>query len=285
MHYTITERWLDGLHGPMRYWESAPQQGLPVLLIHGYGGLIEHWRRIMRPLAARHSVFGLDLYGFGHSARLREPPSRQIWASQLAEFVSVACPGPVVVVGHSLGGMVAAQFAHDYPQFTRGLVLVSSVGLADPANPHSTGEDPFFRLTGTDGIGEVLIELVRNRWVTRQALLTAYHNKACVTPELVDTFAEPLLRYGARSYLAVTRAFPNLFLDFARGAVTAPSLLIWGEQDHSVPVGMARLFKQQLLPQAEIRTIPATGHCPFDETPGPFLDALLPWLDQLQPAA
>lgn len=283
--YSITERYLDGQHGPMRYWESAPAIGAPLLLIHGYGAMIEHWHAVTRPIATRHTLYALDLYFFGRSAIPAEQPSRRLWAEQVAEFIAAVCPEPAVVVGHSLGGMVACQLAADFPQLVRGLVLVASTGLTDPQDQPSAVDNAAFRVLRTGGVGELLAGMVANPWGARQGLLSAYYRKECVTPELVQRFAEPLQRPGgAWAYLAVTRAFPHLFLDLAPGAISAPTLLIWGEQDRSMPPALAAHFRRTLIPQAAIVIIPESGHCPFDETPHAFLDALLPWVARLTSA-
>jgi pimeloyl-ACP methyl ester carboxylesterase len=279
---SISERYLDGQRGPMRYWESAPAQGLPIVLIHGYGALIEHWRPVMRPIASRHTLYALDLYYFGRSAIPAEPPSRRLWAEQIAELIVEVCAGPAVVVGHSMGGVAACQFAHDFPQLVRGLVLVAPSGKMDPARPPSAFDNAFFELVQAPGLGELVAGLAANSGAARQGLLSAYYRKERVTPELVARFAEPLTRPGgARAYLAVTRAFRRLLIDLEPGSITAPTLLIWGQYDRSLPPSLAEVYKQTLLPQAEIAVIPESGHCPFDETPEEFLDILLPWVDRL----
>lgn len=280
---SITQRWLDGQHGPMRYWESSPAQGLPVLLIHGYGAMIEHWRAVARPIAARHTLYALDLYYFGESAiPSAAAPSRKLWAEQAAELIAAACPGPAMVVGHSMGGMVAAQLAHDFPALVRGLVLVDATGLNDPRNQPGPLDNLIFSFAQADGVGELLAGLVGNRWGARQGLLSAYYRKDRITPELVDQFARPLQRPGGpQAYLAVTRGFQRFFLDIERGSIAAPTLLIWGEHDRSVPPALAEHYRRTLIPQAEIAVIPESGHCPFDETPTEFLDILLPWVDRL----
>ncbi|NJM05783.1 alpha/beta fold hydrolase [Candidatus Gracilibacteria bacterium] len=279
---TIVERWYNGAHGSMRYWASEPAQGAPVLFIHGYGALIEHWRAIMRPVARKHTLYALDLYGFGQSAIPRVPPTRQLWADQVADLITArmdACP---VIVGHSMGGMVAAQVAHDYPDLVRGLVLVDSTGLADPENSPSTLDNTMFSFIQAPLIGEALASIVGNEWGARQGLLAAYYRKERVTPELVALFSAPL-----RVRAAQTRILPSLVLFqflslmFMPGELTLPALLIWGAEDRSVPPALAAYFKRTILPQAEVVIIPQSGHCPFDETPDEFAQALLPWLSAI----
>ena len=280
--YTITERWFAGEYGPTRYWLSEPQQGLPVLLIHGYGALIEHWRPVMRPIARQHTLCAMDLYFFGYSARPNVRPSKELWAAQAAAVIENILPGPAVVVGHSMGGIAAVQLAHDYPQLVKGLVLVNSSGMLNPEQPPSDLDRFFFNMTSAPLVGEMLANVFGNQWGARQGLRSAYYRKERVTNELVELFSKPLRQPGgAASYLAVTRSFNNFILDARPGAISAPSLIIWGEEDRSIPPAIATLFKQRMLPQADIQIIPESGHCPFDETPEAFCDKLLPWMAQL----
>ncbi len=280
--YSITERWINGDHGLIRYWVSEPYQGHPVLLIHGYGGLIEHWRRVMRPIARSHTLYAMDLYNFGYSARVKTNPSKELWADQVAELISQIFPAPAVVVGHSMGGIAAAQLACDYPEMVKGLVLVNSTGLIPPDAESATFNDFFFSMVRTPGVGEMLAGTMGNAWAVRQGLLSAYHRKDFVTSELVDLFSGPLRRNGgALPYLAVTRSFERFVLGIKPGQITAPSLLIWGEQDRAVPPSLAYYFKKQMLPHATVEIIPDSGHCPFDETPDEFCEILLPWLASL----
>lgn len=278
----ISEHYREGEHGRMRYWLSTPTHGRPILFIHGYGGLIEHWRRVLPPLARSHTVAALDLYGFGYSAQPREISGSALWSRQVAAFVRQVLPGPAVVVGHSLGGMVAAQVAHDYPELVQGLVLVNSAGLP-PSREPSAFDRAFFGLVQTSGLGELLAGVFANEWGVRQSLRSAYYREECVTDELVELFSAPLRRRdGIRSYLAVTRALANSYLDISPGAVQVPTLLLWGEHDQSLPPSVAHAFKQRMFPQAEIQIVPESGHCPFDEAADVFSNKLLGWLNRIK---
>ncbi|MCU0490373.1 MAG: alpha/beta fold hydrolase [Chloroflexaceae bacterium] len=279
--YSITERYTEGPYGPVRYWESEPKQGLPVVLVHGYGALIEHWRRVMRPIASVHSLYAIDLYNFGYSARLKVPPSKDIWAQQLASFVEKVIGQPAVIVGHSMGGMAAIQCAANHPQWVKGLVSVCNSGILNPERPPSDLDMFLFQATSAPLVGELIAALAANELAVRQGLNAAYFRKERVTPELVEAFVGPIRRYGTGSYLAVTRSFNNLVLDVPAGRITAPALLIWGAEDRSIPPTIAPLVQQRILPQAPLEIIPQSGHCPFDETPDEFCNILLPWLANL----
>ncbi|NNJ12164.1 alpha/beta fold hydrolase [Chloroflexales bacterium ZM16-3] len=283
--YSVSEHSLAGEFGQTRYWASQPQHGLPVVFIHGYAAMIEHWRRIIRPVAREHTFYALDLYGFGQSARPTGTPTRERWAKQVADFIREVVGGPAVIVGHSMGGVVAVEVARRYPELTRGLVLVNSSGMQMSERPPSQFDMVMMSAIAAPLLGETVAGLFTNPlsvdWSIRQGLMSAYHRKERVTDELVETFSAPLRRYGAASYLAVSRNFQGLIIDAKAGEITAPSLLIWGAEDRSIPPSDAEAIKRRVLPQADLAILPGTGHCPFDETPELFCDALLPWLGRL----
>lgn len=283
LHQRITERWLEGEHGRIRCWLATPQHGIPLLLIHGYGALIEHWRRLFPLLHEYHTPCAFDLYNFGYSARVpvHLTPGKKVWTAQVAQVIEEMFDAPAVVVGHSMGGMVAAQLANDHPELVRGLVLVNSVGLPPDRTP-TAFERTFFGMVRTPGVGEVLAGVMMNPWAVRQGLLSSYYRKERVTPELVEAFSGALRRPGAaQALLAVSRSFNDFLLDFVPGAVQSRTFIIWGEKDRSMPPSLATRFKEALFPEAEIAIIPETGHCPFDENPEAFAAALLPWMERL----
>lgn len=275
--YTITEHTLVGQRGEMRYWQSGPRQGIPVVLVHGYGAMIEHWRRVMRPIAREHTLYALDLYYFGYSARPREAATKEIWTDQIAEFISEVVGEPAIVVGHSIGGVPVSQLAYDYPAMVKGLALVNSTGVGDPNEKASFTDKLFFELIRAPGFGEMMASVIATPNGVRQGLMSAYHRKEMVTEELVNALSGPVIRFGGSSYLAVSRSFDRFSLDIKPGAIQVPALIIWGKEDHSIPVAVAEMIRDAFLPHAEISIIPNSGHCPFDETPQEFCDIFLQW--------
>ena len=283
--HSVSELYLMGEHGQMRYWASQPQHGLPVVFIHGYAAMVDHWKQIVRPVAREYTFYGIDLYGFGSSARPTGTPTRERWAKQVADFIREVVGGPAVVVGHSMGGVVAIEVARRYPELTRGLVLVNSSGMQVTERPPSQFDLMMLGAISAPLLGEAVANLFVNpltvEWSVRQGLLSAYHRKERVTDELVETFCAPLRKHGPASYLAVSRNFQGLIIDAEVGEISAPALLIWGAEDRSIPPSDAEAIKRRALPQAELAILPGTGHCPFDETTELFCEALLPWLANL----
>ncbi len=277
-----SECWLDAPYGRTRYqYTSHPdQQGMPLVLVHGYGGLLDHWRRVLPLLGVEHPIYTLDLYNFGYSAILNgTPPGLRVWAEQVAHLIRSVVRQPAIVIGHSMGGAVSLQLAADHPDTVAALVLVNSIGYPRQ-EPPSIVERSLFGILQLPVVGEVLARGFTTSSGVRTQLRSNYHLRPeLVTPELVETFTGPLRRAGGpEAYLAVTRQFNELVLKIDANAVTQPTLLVWGEADHVLPPTLAELLRDLFVPHAEIRLIPNSGHCCFDETPQEFADAVLPWL-------
>jgi 3-oxoadipate enol-lactonase len=102
----------------------------PVVLLHGLGGDLSVWRDYLDPLAARHRVLACDLRGFGASRRLPESVEIAEHARDVAAEITALDAGPAIVVGHSMGGMVAQQLAVEAPALVRGLVLIDTISGA-----------------------------------------------------------------------------------------------------------------------------------------------------------
>lgn len=278
----MVERWLNGEYGPMRYWVSVPQQGLPVLLIHGYGSLIDYWGPVMPAVAQSSTCYALDLYGFGYSAPLPGTPSRKIWADQVADFIQRVVHRPVIVIGHSLGGVVAAQVVADYPHLARGLVLINSTGLPGTASFYAFHEQIVYRLICMPYLGELLSLVFGGPLGVWRFLIILYYRRDRIRSDIIKMLSGPLKQPGAALFrLRVLRAYEELCLQLKPGDVTVPTLLLWGARDRAFPLWVAHGLRQQMFPHAELTIIPESGHCPFDETPEVFCDILLPWLEKI----
>lgn len=282
VYQRMVERWLNGEYGPMRYWVSVPQHGLPVLLIHGYGSLIDYWGDVMPAVARSSTCYALDLYGFGYSAPLAAAPSRQVWSDQVADFIQRVIHRPVIVIGHSLGGVIAAQVASDYPHLVRGLVLINSTGLPNTSALYAWHERMFFQFICMPYIGEVLSIVFGGPLGVWRFLVVLYYRRDRIRREIISMLSGPLRQPQAGLFrLRVLRAYEELTLQLKPGDVTAPTLLLWGAQDRAFPLWVAHVLRQQMFPQAELAVIPESGHCPFDETPEAFCAILLRWIEEL----
>lgn len=300
----ITEKWLNWTYGKMRYWEHLPtasfdepatasyaeaSKNKPALvMLHGYGGMAEHWRRVMAGLKNRYRLYALDLVGFGYTTKPKGPQvsyGPQFWAQQVAEFIRASQEQQVILVGHSLGGMVSLQLQLSYPQLVSGLVLISPGGL--PKSGNQQNSDSWGRAAGNaiklPGVGEAFAAVfsLPKEWAARKFLEGMYHNKAKITSQLIEQFADPLRQPGAAAaYLAISRASDKFVLDFQPGQLACPTLLVWGEYDRIMPPDKFVPAWTKLLPQAEVYRVADTAHCPMDERPDLFNPRLIQFVEQ-----
>src|SRR6202035_6012694 len=107
----------------------SPGQGAPLLLIHGIGDSSSTWLPVVESLAADHTVIAPDLLGHGLSDKPRADYSIAAYANGMRDLLSVLDIDRVSVIGHSLGGGVAMQFAYQFPQLVERLILVGSGGV------------------------------------------------------------------------------------------------------------------------------------------------------------
>ena len=116
------------VHGHRISYRSGGD-GPTLLLLHGITNSSETWERVAGPLAERFTVLAPDLLGHGESATPRGDYSLGAHASGVRDVLTALDIDRVTVVGHSLGGGIAMQFAYQFPERCERLVLVSSGGL------------------------------------------------------------------------------------------------------------------------------------------------------------
>ena len=113
------------LHGHRVNFNIAGE-GPPIVLIHGVAGRAAQWDETMLLLAERHTVIAPDLLGHGESAKPRGDYSLGAFASGIRDLLVGLDIERTTVVGHSLGGGIALQFAYQFPEYVERMVLVSS---------------------------------------------------------------------------------------------------------------------------------------------------------------
>jgi pimeloyl-ACP methyl ester carboxylesterase len=295
----ITEHYVNWKPGRFRYWQSIPRyesidsqeaklaeesREKPALVfIHGYGAMIEHWREAFAGLRGRYRMYALDLLGFGFSEKLpgsKVKYSAELWARQIRDLLVHKGESKAILLGHSMGGMAAIQFARMYPDKIEGLVLVDSSGLPEQGKLEEEGArqqgrnrfnfgNLLFNAISAPGVGEMMaLAMTSTEWAAKAGLVQAYKDRSKVTPQLVEQFQAPLRTPGAAlSYLAVTRSFADFQLPIKPGDLTLPTLIIWGEFDKSMPPNLMLPKWQKLFPQAEVYLVKDAAHCPQDERP------------------
>lgn len=260
-----------------RFW-SLGEGGTTVVLIHGLGGSAENWMHNIAALAEHHRVYAPDLVGFGRSDKPRASYSLSYLARFVNDFMVTQSIERASLVGLSLGGGVALQFALQFPSKLEKLVLASSAGLGRELTI-------ILRLPTLPLVGEILTRPSRKG--VAQFLRACAYDPGMVTDELVEmSYQITSLPGGQRTYLATLRALANIrgerpavFLPIVNSlsAITAPTLIVWGQQDSILPVAHARIAERG-LPNARLHILDPCGHLPPLERPAKFNALVLKFL-------
>ncbi len=262
-------------------------EGPPVVLIHGITGSSEQWLPVMDPLAESFTVLAPDLLGHGESAKPRGDYSLGAYASGIRDLlVGLEVPA-ATIVGHSLGGGIAMQFAYQFPERCERLVLVSSGGLGAEVNP-------LLRAASLPGSELVLPLLTASRLLAAgTAIGSALGRLGLKTgPDL----AELARGYASLSDPETRAAFIHTLravIDLGGQRVSAtdrlyltarmPSLIVWGSRDQIIPVEHARAA-HEAMPGSRLEVFDGTGHFPQLEHPWRFARLLRDFILDTEPA-
>jgi pimeloyl-ACP methyl ester carboxylesterase len=250
-------------------FEAGRSEGdAPVLvLVHGLGHwATAAWDALAQRFAHTHRIVAFDLPGFGASDKPDVAYTLAYFTDVLAHVAhGFGLDAPFTLVGHSLGGLVAANFAARYPQRLRALALLDPAGfLRTPKIVLLVaGSGPvswlFRNLRPSAGFIESTLDssVYDPRSVSRDVRTRALELSR--DPALTRAFAR--VYAGAMQELLHMRALHRAF-----AAWTGPTLLVWGNQDRYVPVaGLAEA--RRVYPHASVLTIEHCGHCPAIEYP------------------
>ena len=224
-------------------WEEAGV-GPPIVLVHGLAASGSWWRSTLPVLTPEFRVLFVDLAGFG--ACRRQPVRLDRAADTLAAWLRALGLERVTLVGHSRGGYVVADVAVRHPDLVDRLVLVNAAGLPLPqrALPH------FVNLVRSSGRAPL------------QLIPRAMYDTLRAGPIAIARAAHQILAADIEPHLA---------------RITVPTLVVWGDRDPLIPLGMGRRLAAA-LPMARLVVLTGAGHAPMWERQDAFNDTLLTFL-------
>jgi pimeloyl-ACP methyl ester carboxylesterase len=274
------------VHGYRRAYVMAGA-GPALLLVHGIGDSSDTWRPVFDELARYHTVIAPDLLGHGRSEKPRADYTIAGFANGMRDLLAVLGVDRVTVVGHSLGGGVAAQFAYQFPERCERLVLVGSGGVGRTVSP-------LLRFAAVPG-AEVLMPflglppvraLSRSGASLLRVLDTALGRDAveilAVFDALPDTQARRAILRTLRSGVD-WRGQVITMLDRAYLAEGMPTLIVWGRHDAIIPLGHGRLA-HAALPGSRLEIFDEAGHFPHHVDPERFARLVAEFMQSTAPA-
>ncbi|MBD2150195.1 alpha/beta fold hydrolase [Pseudanabaena sp. FACHB-1277] len=269
--------------------DAQPPQP-PILLIHGFGAAIDQWRDNVPALAESHMVYAIDLLGFGGSEKPVTHYSIALWVEQVFQFWQKFIGVPMVIVGNSIGALVAAIAASQHPEMAAGIITISlpDIDAFNAMVPKAL--QPLERAVKAIVAAifvKPLFYLIRQPFVIRWVLKSiVYSDRRRVDAQLVEIIAKPAHdRQAADAFVALNRSLnaPNYSpnLPEALSKLQAPLLILWGKSDRLIPPSEGKRLLQ-FAPEASLIYLENVGHCAHDDAPDQVNQIILDWVAQTQ---
>jgi pimeloyl-ACP methyl ester carboxylesterase len=280
--FPLQEVSLHGHHVGFRIAGEGPL----IVLLHGITSTSDVWLETMARLADRYTVVAPDLLGHGRSAKPRGDYSLGAYASGGRDLLGVLGFERGTVVGHSLGGGIALQFAYQFPEYCERLVLVSSGGLGKEVHL-------LLRAAALPGAELVLPLIVRDWAIGAGSAVAGFLDRFGFNagPDLAEAargYASLADRGAREAFLHTLRAVIDL--DGQRVSATdrlylaqrLPTLLIWGSRDPIIPIEHGRAARER-IPESRLVEIPGAGHWPQLDDPDRFVAELTEFVETTEP--
>jgi pimeloyl-ACP methyl ester carboxylesterase len=276
------------IHGYRRAFRVAGS-GPAILLIHGIGDNSTTWSTVQSKLAQRFTVIAPDLLGHGKSDKPRADYSVAAYANGMRDLLSVLDIERVTVVGHSLGGGVAMQFAYQFPQLVERLILIGAGGVTKDVNiALRIASVPL----GSEALAVLRLPLVLPALQVIGRIGGALFGSTGVGRDIPDVLRiledlpEPTASSAfARTLRAVVdwRGQVVTMLDRCYLTESVPVQLIWGSRDSVIPVAHARMA-HAAMPGSQLEVFEGSGHFPFHDDPDRFVELVEKFIDATEPA-
>lgn len=239
-------------------------KGEPLLLLHGFGAMMEYWYQNISDWAQYYQVIVCDLPGFGYSDPVNMPADIHYYADFIKHFLDALSVPSAYIVAHSLGGAVALRFSECHRAYVKKLVLISSVGFASKL-------DWGFRLLTLPLLGKILLQANRDQFAA--AIRAHVYQPDCLDNGFIDFLYEAQQNPANQQlFLALLRENANLFgikshvlkpiLNHLHLLEGLPMLILWGREDHVLDYNTHAAAAKKALPTIPFITIDCCGHLP-----------------------
>lgn len=247
---------INGLN--IHYLEAGTRENRAIILLQGgFGDAEFHWSRLIPDLSENYYLIAPDLPGFGGTTPLPQMTYAALieWLDTLFDSLSIE---KAVLVGHSIGGLLARLFASVNEERVPTLFLINGGSL--PPKPAPAAKF----LVNTPIIGDLIINnLSRQGIANRKAMDWVFENhedQTILTDEMITTVRNSAPGLAQIMRMQMMSAIPNERIP------NIPTFMLWGENDTIAPISSARKVKRA-IPNTELTPIAETKHAPHIEEP------------------
>jgi len=236
--------------------------GPAVVIVHGVGGHKEDWAGVAAALATHQRVLSIDMLGFGESTKHGDNLSIPVQAQAIVALLDALGIDRADVVGNSVGGWVAATFAANHGDRIGKLILIDAAGF----KAMFEGEPPVNFDPGTVDEMQALVNIVINSPIAQ-------------TPGFAARALDTYIATGEKAVSVIWGAsiYGSPRLEDVLPRITAPTLVLWGEDDRLFPSLLCGVFAS-MVPGATSQLIPGAGHFPQIDQPDATIAAISDFL-------
>lgn len=234
------------------------QSDVELVFLHGMFGGLSNYDPLLEQLSG-YTIYVPSIPVYDFDTKDLTIPKLGQWLYGFCKQMNIQSP---VLVGNSMGGHIALEYAVQYPEMISSLVLTGSSGLLER------------------DFGSTCPRRNDREYIRKQAALTFYDDLIddTILDEIIDVITTPA---KLTNLLAITRSTHQHNMEEQLPEIAHPVLLIWGRNDEITPPGVAESF-HRLLPEAQLKWIDKCGHAPMMEHPQTFALYLNQFIDELK---
>ncbi|MEZ6024129.1 MAG: alpha/beta hydrolase [Hyphomonadaceae bacterium] len=249
----------------MHYRDEGDPEAPAIVLLHGFSSSLHTWEPWSERLTDMYRVISLDLPGHGLT---RAPAGYQgsidAFVEAVAQFAETQGLDQFAIAGNSMGGHVAWEYTLAHPEQVNALILVDAAGW-EPTG-ESANEPIIFKLL-RNPVSRAVLRDLDNTALVRQGLQASFSDQSLVTDEMVTRYVDLARAPGHRDILLQIMTRPRNYATPERlSQITAPTLIIHGDQDNLIPPSAAQQFNDAIA-GSDMLLIEGVGHLPQEEAP------------------
>jgi pimeloyl-ACP methyl ester carboxylesterase len=253
-YLTPADSYVDAAGIRLHVRDTGPRDAPTLIMLHGFADSLETFEPWARLLSPHYRVVRVDLPGFG----LTGPDPTGV--------------ARAVIMGNSMGGRLAWQFAAAEPSRVAKLVLISPDGFASPGFAYGKAPEVPLMMRA--------LPYTLPAFMVRASLAPAFADPALLSGAMVTRYRDLMIAPGVRQAI-IDRLRQAILQDPepALRSIKAPTLLLWGEQDKMIPFANSADYLRD-IPDARLAALPGLGHVPQEEAPERSLAPVLAFLEQ-----